>query len=303
MDALGIMDGGGRESSPGNGPCLAGLGGGSSHLFSFTFSDGDGAADLVWAQVIIGSNANLAGVCYFAYNREHNLLFLENDAGTGATGLAPAGFGSLQNSQCTLYLADFSAVSAGNTLTITLPITFSAAFGGARNVYLYASDRAGLGSGWQSRGTWTVRPGTQPPVIQSVTPSAGTGASQTFSFVVSDADGPAQLVWVHGLINTSIDPARACYFAYNPYHKLLFLQNDAGTYSTGLRLGSSWILENSQCTVSPAASSASLTGTTLTLNVAVTFKPAFTGPKNLYVYGLDIDGSGTGWQLRGTWTW
>ena len=51
-----------------------------------------------------------------------------------------------------------SSVSAvGNNLTLNLAITFQPAFSGSKTVYLDAEDRPnGLGSGFQSLGTWTV---------------------------------------------------------------------------------------------------------------------------------------------------
>jgi hypothetical protein len=47
-------------------------------------------------------------------------------------------------------------VLSGNTLTVTLALTFAPAFSGAKNVYAYAQNGTGINSGWQTRGTWTV---------------------------------------------------------------------------------------------------------------------------------------------------
>ena len=40
---------------------------------------------------------------------------------------------------------------------------------------------------------------------------------------------------------------------------------------------------------------------TLTVNLAMTLKPAFTGVKNIYMYGTN-GGVNSSWQQRGTWT-
>jgi hypothetical protein len=45
-----------------------------------------------------------------------------------------------------------------------------------------------------------------------------------------------------------------------------------------------------------------MNGNTLTLNLAMTFKPAFAGAKNIYMYGVDVSGPNSGWQQLGTWT-
>jgi uncharacterized membrane protein len=45
-----------------------------------------------------------------------------------------------------------------------------------------------------------------------------------------------------------------------------------------------------------------VSGNTLTLNLATTFKPSFAGPKNIYMYAASAGGANSGWQTRGTWT-
>jgi hypothetical protein len=49
-----------------------------------------------------------------------------------------------------------------------------------------------------------------------------------------------------------------------------------------------------------AASSVSGSGNNLTLNIALTFKPAFSGAKNIYMDAYD--GTESGWQQKGSWT-
>jgi hypothetical protein len=59
---------------------------------------------------------------------------------------------------------------------------------------------------------------------------------------------------------------------------------------------------NSQCSVNVAMTTVMASGNTLTLNLAVTFRPAYAGAKNTYMYAADISGSDSGWQQLGTWT-
>jgi hypothetical protein len=47
--------------------------------------------------------------------------------------------------------------SSGNTLNVSLAVSFPAAFAGTKNIYGYAQSVAGLGSGWQPLGSWTVQ--------------------------------------------------------------------------------------------------------------------------------------------------
>ena len=49
-----------------------------------------------------------------------------------------------------------SSTLSGSTLTLNLAVTFNSAFAGAKNIYMQASDAAGLDSGLQVRGAWRV---------------------------------------------------------------------------------------------------------------------------------------------------
>jgi hypothetical protein len=107
-----------------------------------------------------------------------------------------------------------SVAGSGNNLTVNAALTFQSAFGGAKNVYLYAVDNAELSSNWQQRGTWMV-PGVanQPPMTVSVTPSSGSGSSRTFSFVFSPNGfaGSRRLRWVQpdlALLGVLLQPLR-----------------------------------------------------------------------------------------------
>ena len=91
------------------------------------------------------------------YNRAANTLSLLNSAGTAWTTAALGSAGTLQNNQCIVTLGgSSSAVTAGNMLTLNVAMTFKPAFAGARSVILYATNTAGMNSGFQIRGSWTV---------------------------------------------------------------------------------------------------------------------------------------------------
>ena len=72
-------------------------------------------------------------------------------------GMALNGSGSLGNSQCTVNGVLSSASSSGNTLTLTLQMSFGAGFTGNRVFYLAARDVNELNNtGWQAVGSWTA---------------------------------------------------------------------------------------------------------------------------------------------------
>ena len=59
--------------------------------------------------------------------------------------------------------------------------------------------------------------------------------------------------------------------------------------------------QNSQCSLNGAASSVSLAGNVLTLNLALVLQPAFSGSKSIYMQAASPAGS-TGWVQQGSWT-
>src|SRR5260370_15543773 len=156
-------------------------------------------------------------------------------------------------------------------------------------------------SGWMPEGTWTVGSPTVPSAV-SATPSAGTGLTQTFSFVFSDTGGCANLYWAQVVINSTLSGFQACYFSYNRGPNAIGLDGDNNTWPNPVTVGSGGLLSNSQCTVDATASSFSVSGNNLTLNVAITFSPSFAGTKNIYMIAADNNGITSDWLPAGTWT-
>jgi hypothetical protein len=269
--------------------------------FQFLYSDANGYADLASLYGRFNASASDVSACSYRYDRASNYIYLYNDAGTAWLG--PVVLGSqLTNSQCTLGAG--GTTPSGNNLTLNLTITFTTSFAGAKNVYMQAVDAASASSGWQTRGTWTVPTGNQPPQAVSVTPSSGSGANQTFSLLFSDPNGYTDLNTVEALINTSASQASACDVRYLVGSNALYLRDNAGaTWLGPVTLGSADTLHNDQCVIRASTSSASGAGNNLTLNLAVYFKAGFAGAKTVYMYAQDNGGltSGSYWAA-GTWT-
>jgi hypothetical protein len=249
-------------------------------------------------------NSSLLGSagCYLLYYPGANVFYVANDAGTAWIGPAALGSaGSLQNSQCMVDTGSSSTSGSGTNLTVNLVLSFKATFGGAKNVYVDAIDGYTLDSGWQQKGTWTVP--AAPPTLVSVTPSSGSGSSQTFSFLYSDQKGYTSITTLQTIINSSRSASSGCYLLHYPLANVFYLSNDAGTAWLGpVALGQAGSLQNSQCTVNTGSSSASGSGSNLTVNLVLSFKPAFGGAKNVYMDAIDGYTLDSGWQQKGTWT-
>lgn len=278
-------------------------GSGASGTFTFTYSDPNGAADITSTQIDIASTLSVSGACYLYYPRGLNEIYLASNAGVWQGPLALGSTGTLENSQCAVNAGASSATMSGNTLTLNLALSFTAAFAGTKNVYMEV-ENAAHDSGWTQFGTWTVASSVQsasPPAAVSVTPNTGSGSSQTFTFTYTDPNGATDITSAQMDIASMLAVSGACYLYYPRGLNEIYLASDTGVWQGPLPLGSSGTLANSQCAVNAGTSSASASGDTLTLNLALTFKAGFAGAKNVY---MEVENAShdSGWSLHGTWT-
>jgi len=132
-------------------------GSGSQQTFTLQFADSAGATDLstVWLWINASFASSSANSCLVYYSRATNQLNLIDNAGTAWLAATPGTSGTLSNSQCSVNPAASTVAISGNTLTLKLPLTFTSAFSGAKNIYMYAAGSA-TNTDWQTMGTWTV---------------------------------------------------------------------------------------------------------------------------------------------------
>src|ERR1035438_10086984 len=150
-------------------------GSGSSGTFAFAFTDPNGATDISSTQMDVGATLSSTGACYFYYARGANGIYLATDAGAWQGPLTIGSAGTLQNSQCSVNVGASSVSASGNTLTLSLALTFTAGFTGAKNVYMEVQNATQV-SGWSAQGTWTVTSGGSPSPDFSIGMSAGPGS-------------------------------------------------------------------------------------------------------------------------------
>jgi len=145
------------------------------------YSSANGYGYLSTVSVLINSSLSGVGGCYVYYDKASNGFYLYNDAATAPLGPLVAG-SNLHNNQCTLNGTGATAGGSGNTLTMTLNLTFSASFSGSQIVYMKADDRGGLSSGWQNRGTWVGSASILLPVNVAMPP----GVTVTYPITLSN---------------------------------------------------------------------------------------------------------------------
>jgi hypothetical protein len=289
-------------------------GSGSTQTFTFTFTDALGYADLYVLDVLVSTFLDGQTACYFALaptGATTGYLYLVDDGGDG--GYAPGSPMPLpsnlssQNSQCTLNGTGSSISSSGTTLTLTLSISFSPSFAGNKAFYMAARSRT-QNSGWTALGTWNV-PGAAPigPAVGGVSPARSTSLGQTYTFTFTDSNGFADLFVLDILTNSFLDGISACYIAYvptTPTNGYVYLVDDAGDggYVPGSPVGlsSGSVLQNSQCAINTAGSSASASGNTVTLNLALTFTSGFAGNQVFFLAARNRTTGNSGWQAAGS---
>jgi len=274
--------------------------GGLSQTFTFVFSDNQNATNLAAAAMLLAAAPIAQDSCLIVYDRNQGTIQLESDDLTTAKVKPVDSAATLQNSQCAI-----DATSVQTTLqstTITVGITFTSAFAGLKNIYMYGANEDGsINTAWVQQGTYKVAVDAPPvPTADSVSPEAGRGITQTFTFVFTDSQNAANLTAAAMLFAPVLDVANSCYVVYDRSVGSLQLEWDSATGADLKPAGSSAPVQNSQCAI--GSTSVTTTALSTVISLDITFKGVSTGPKNIYMYGADADGStNTGWVEKGTW--
>ena len=260
-------------------------GSGNTVTLTAQFSDPAGAVALTSAALLLNTTASPENGCQVTYTASTN-QFTVADSTPDST-------------QCALNQAESSAVVSANTLTVAISLTFQPGFAGAKTIYLYAAD-ANSNTGWVARGAWTVTVAPPQPTASSVSPNASMGSSQTFTFVFSDTQNPLNITGMAMLFSTSLTETNACSLAVDRNAGTISLLWDGGAGSDTIAIGSSTVLQNSQCAV--ATTSIVLSGLSNIVTMAISFKGPFSGVKNIYMFASENGVTTTGWQQMGTYT-
>jgi hypothetical protein len=131
----------------------------NSATLSITYRDATSAGNLQATQILINNALDGANACYVPYFVPGNLLLLvpNNGDGNQATAMDLAGGGTLENSQCRVESVGSSRSVSGNTLTLTVKLTFKTPFNGRKIIYGGVQTTTGGNSGWHAMGAWVVQ--------------------------------------------------------------------------------------------------------------------------------------------------
>ncbi len=279
-------------------------GSGTGGLFNFLYRHPSGNGQLVQTESIVNATLGAANACQVIWVRGNNALWLTTDSGGYLPSGPPGGSGALSNSQCTLNLAETSVTyPSGTDMSVNEKLFFNPAFVGTKN--LYTRVQCCNDTGYFDLGNYTVTAATNyAPVAVSVSPLSGSGSSQTFTALYSDANGFPDVRYAEFLINSTLNFASGCYVRYDRAANYLSLRNDAGTAWIGAGIAHTNVAptSNSQCTLDVWQSTASPAGNNVTLNLALSFQTTFQGAKTTYMWVQDMAGLESGYQSVGAWT-
>jgi hypothetical protein len=191
----------------------------TTQTFTFTFSDSAGYSNLSVVDVLINNYLDGQQACYLALSpasASSGYLYLVDDAGdglyvSGSPLLLPSGT-NLHNNQCTINGTGSSVSGSGNTLTLTLAITFALNFDSMAGTgwtcsnsapTCTRSDSLAPGSSYPPiTVTLDVQPTAPAPLLTSNVAIVSGGGSET-----AEGNDPVNIVPVSAGCSYSINPS------------------------------------------------------------------------------------------------
>jgi hypothetical protein len=145
------------EAAPEIGAVSPMSGAGRSQVFRIVVSHPAGATAISDVQVFIDEKMTStgSGACWIDVDPLKSVAARKEDGSGFLPSVRIGSADSAVGSKCTVDAGGVKVETKGTEMTVTLPVSFAAAFKGAKKVWVVASGPR-KHSGWQGRGTWTV---------------------------------------------------------------------------------------------------------------------------------------------------
>jgi hypothetical protein len=145
------------ETAPRIGAVSPISGAGHSQVFRVVASHPAGATAIVDLQVLIDEQMTPTGstACWIDVKPIKSVAVRKEDGSDWLPSVRIGPAGTAVNSKCSIDAGGVKVETNGTELAVTLPVTFAAAFEGAKKVWVVASGPRNH-SGWQERSTWTA---------------------------------------------------------------------------------------------------------------------------------------------------
>lgn len=284
---------------------------GLTQTYTVTVTDASSGNNIVELDFMVNPPSGTFGVnaCHAVYYPQWNQVTIHNDSDTSPYVLAylmPGQPGTVTNSQCTLNGQGVTKQINGAQFTATFPLTFNANWSGTQQINALAQNAANYSSGWTNKGSWTIPGPSGAPVINSVTPNAGSGISQTFAITITDPTNGNNIVEADVMIGEDLTHfgSHACHPVFFPQWNLACLMSDDGTamLTPCVTPGQPGTVANSQCVLNGPGMSKSVNGRQFTASFPVTFQPTWPGPEYIDAYAQTFANYNSGWLREGLWT-
>jgi hypothetical protein len=140
------------------------------------------------------------------------------------------------------------------------------------------------------------------PRIESVSPSAGSGAGGTFEAVATHASGASHIAVLEIAFGDLLSGASSCRVRWSTSAGKLWVVPETGATSAMVTPGESGVSVGPMCTLSAGASSVSMVGTMMTVRVSLTFQRPFAGLRTISANATASDQAESGYAVLGGWT-
>lgn len=158
-------------------------GGAPVQTFTVTLTDPDGAGDIQSVLFLVNSVITASNGCYVSVSPTQLTAQLYRDSDQTWLSIAAGSSQTIENTNCRLAGTGLSVTASGSVLTITLPLTFKAAFLGQKQLYASVWDSVSQTSGWTANGSWNLVAQVSQGILTAPTPgTALTSSSVQFSW-------------------------------------------------------------------------------------------------------------------------
>jgi hypothetical protein len=126
---------------------------GTSKIFTTGWVDGNGCQDLKACYFLIDAKITPNRTIYLYYDPSENKLYLRSQDGSKwLGGYVPGSAKTIINSQANLDCGKTTVAKKRETIIVRWALTLKSSYLGDKNLYLKATDKGGLSSGWWKRG-------------------------------------------------------------------------------------------------------------------------------------------------------
>lgn len=272
------------------------------------YSDPDGLADLESVQLLLNTTLTGTDAVWLRYDAPQQRLYMRNGDNSGWLGpITPGGTDRLDNGRAILDGQATTISAASGVLNVSWGLTFKQGFGGRTyNIYSVAADQGTsmLALPWVKKGTYGV---SAMPVPQAHSPALLTTLPErvvlhTAKYV--DADGAGSINTAELLVGSPASATGAVLVRYDANANRLYLRDSANTqWLGGITPGTSATVTNSSVTLNALGTKVSRSGSTLTIQWSLTYKPAVSGRTyNVYAQVQDAFALRSGWKRVGRLT-